>query len=69
MFDRLGGAKIFLKLDFKLGYHKIKVKESDIPKTDFTTEYGHLEFLITPFGVMNALDIFMNLINRVYYTS
>ena len=44
IFDQLGGSRVFSKLDLRSGYHKVKVKEADIPKTAFRTRYRHFEF-------------------------
>ncbi|GKA04467.1 hypothetical protein Tco_0683587 [Tanacetum coccineum] len=48
------------------GYHQLRVREEDIPKTTFRTRYGHYEFQVMPFGLMNAPTVFMDLMNRVY---
>ena len=42
------------------------MRESDIPKTTFRTRYGHYEFLVMSFGLTNAPEAFMDLINQVF---
>ncbi|GJV27023.1 putative reverse transcriptase domain-containing protein [Tanacetum coccineum] len=65
LFDQLRGACPFLKIDFRPGYHQLRVHEDAISKTAFQTRYGHFESTVMPFGLTNAPTVFMDLMNRV----
>ena len=69
MFDRLGGATFFSKLDIKTGLHQIRVRPDDIEKSAFNTKYGQFEYLIMPMGLCKAPATFQSLMNRIVYES
>ena len=66
LFNQLREARFYFKIDLRTGYHQLRARETDIPKTAFRTRYGHFEFMVMPFGLTNAPTAFMDLMHRVF---
>ena len=66
LFDQLAGAKVFSKIDLRLGYHQIKIRPQDVPKIAFSTRYGLYEYPVMSFGLTSAPTFFMYLMNLVF---
>jgi hypothetical protein len=66
LFDQLVKARVFSQIDLRSGYHHIKIRPQDIPKTAFSIRYGLFEYLVMSFGLTNAPAYFMQLMNSVF---
>jgi hypothetical protein len=66
MFDHMKGATVFSNIDLRSGYHQLRIKEDDVPKTAFKMSFRHYDFIVLPFGLMNTPGVFMSLMNGVF---
>jgi hypothetical protein len=66
LFNRMRGTRVFSKIDLRSGYHQMKIRPLDIPKTDSSTRYGLYEFTVMSFGLTNAPAYFMDLKNKLF---
>ncbi|GJT67571.1 putative reverse transcriptase domain-containing protein [Tanacetum coccineum] len=65
LFDQLQSLSVYSKIDLRLGYHQLRVRDEDIPKNAFRTRYEHYEFQVMSFCLTNAPAVFMDLMKRV----
>ena len=66
LFHQLRGEQVYSKIDLRTGYHQMRVREANIPKTTFIMRYEHFKFTMMPFGLTNASTTFIDLMHRVF---
>jgi hypothetical protein len=66
LFNQMKGASVFSKIELKIGYHQLKIRESDLPKTAFCTRYGLNEYTVMSIRLTNVPAYFMYLMNKVF---
>jgi hypothetical protein len=67
LFDQMKGMMVFSRIDLRSGYHQLRIKEDDIPKTSLKKRFGHYEFTFLLFGLTNTPGVFMSLMNGVFH--
>lgn len=67
LFDRLGSAKFYTKVDLQKGYYQVRIAKGDEPKTTNITRYGSYEWFVMTFGLTNAPATFCTLMNKIFY--
>jgi len=66
LFNRIQRASWFSKMDCKSGYWQIKMDEESIPLTAFSVPQGHYEWIVMPFGLKNAPQIFQRRMDNIF---
>ena len=66
LFDKMKWAMAFSKIVMRSSYHQLPIKELNIPKTSFLTQFGKYEFMVVPFCLTNVSAVFMILMNNVF---
>jgi hypothetical protein len=60
------GASVFSQINLRSGYHQLRIRESDMPKTTFCTRYGLYEYTVMSLRLTNVPTYFMYLMNKVF---
>ena len=66
LFDQVGGAKIFSKIDLRSRYHQVRIRDEDIPKTAFRMRYGHYKFVVMSYRLTITPTKFMCMMNSIF---
>ncbi|KAA0046759.1 pol protein [Cucumis melo var. makuwa] len=66
LLELLPPGEVDFAIELEPGYHQLRIRDSDIPKTAFHSRYGNYEFIVMSFGLINAPAVFMDLMNKVF---
>ena len=64
--ESMHGASFFTKLDLRSAYNLVRIREGDEWKTAFSTTSGHYEYLVMPYGLMNATLVFQSFVDKIF---